>query len=69
MDRELSQRSHGIADFGAPSVWLGLFARPGGRSARYSEGVLGRFGGAGVLEVVEDDVGTTYREVYTVKFN
>jgi phage-related protein len=26
------------------------------------------FGGAGVLEVVEDDVGGTYRAVYTVKF-
>lgn len=25
------------------------------------------FGGAGVLEVVEDDVGGTYRAVYTVK--
>jgi phage-related protein len=26
------------------------------------------FGGAGVLEVVEDDQGDTYRAVYTVKF-
>ena len=26
------------------------------------------FGGAGVLEVVEDDNGSTYRAVYTVKF-
>lgn len=26
------------------------------------------FGGAGVLEVVEDDTGGTYRAVYTVKF-
>jgi phage-related protein len=26
------------------------------------------FGGAGVLEVVEDDDGKTYRAVYTVKF-
>ena len=30
--------------------------------------VLKGFGGAGVLEVVEDDAGGTYREVYTVKF-
>ena len=45
------------------------FCSPRRASARYSEGVLGRFGGAGVLEVVEDDVGTTYRAVYTVKFN
>ena len=26
------------------------------------------FGGAGVLEVIEDDTGGTYRAVYTVKF-
>ena len=30
--------------------------------------VLKGFGGAGVLEVVEDDVGGTYRAVHTVKF-
>ena len=30
--------------------------------------ILKGFGGAGVLEVVEDDVGGTYRAVYTVKF-
>jgi phage-related protein len=30
--------------------------------------VVKGFGGAGVLEVVEDDIGGTYRAVYTVKF-
>lgn len=30
--------------------------------------VLKGFGGAGVLEVIEDDAGGTYRAVYTVKF-
>ena len=30
--------------------------------------MLKGFGGAGVLEVVEDDTGGTYRAVYTVKF-
>ncbi len=30
--------------------------------------VLKGFGGAGVLEVVENDIGGTYRAVYTVKF-
>ena len=30
--------------------------------------VLKGFGGAGVLEAVEDDAGGTYRAVYTVKF-
>ena len=53
---------------GASNVRLCPFARPGGRSARCSEGAQGLWG-AGVLEVVEDDVGTTYRAVYTVKFN
>jgi phage-related protein len=31
--------------------------------------VLKGFGGAGVLEVVDDDVGGTYRAVYTVRFD
>ena len=31
--------------------------------------VLKGFGGAGVLEVIEDDVSGTYRAVYTVKFD
>ena len=31
--------------------------------------VLRGFGGAGVLEVVEDDADGTYRAVYTVKFS
>lgn len=30
--------------------------------------VLKGFGGAGVLEIVENDAGGTYRAVYTVKF-
>lgn len=30
--------------------------------------VLKGFGGAGVLELVENDVGGTYRAIYTVKF-
>ena len=30
--------------------------------------VMKGFGGAGVLELVEDDAGGTYRAVYTVKF-
>jgi phage-related protein len=39
------------------------------RNTRHSSvKVLKGFGGAGVLEVVEDDIGGTYRAVYTVKF-
>lgn len=30
--------------------------------------VLKGFGGAGVLEIIEDDTGGTYRAVYTVQF-
>lgn len=30
--------------------------------------VLKGFGGAGVLEVIENDAGGTYRAIYTVKF-
>ena len=30
--------------------------------------ILKGFGGAGVLEVVDDDIGGTYRAVYTVRF-
>jgi len=42
------------------------FAQRGGRhdAAKMLKG----FSGAGVLEVVEDDAGGTYRAVYTVKF-
>ena len=42
------------------------FAQRGGRhdAAKTLKG----FGGAGVLEIVEDDAGGTYRAVYTVKF-
>lgn len=42
------------------------FAQRGGRhdAAKTLKG----FGGAGVIEVVEDDAGGTYRAVYTVKF-
>lgn len=31
--------------------------------------VLKGFGGAGVLEIIEDDQGGTYRAIYTVKFS
>lgn len=42
------------------------FAQRGGRHGAAK--ILRGFGGAGVLEVVEDDEGGTYRTVYTVKF-
>lgn len=42
------------------------FAQRGGQHDAAK--VLRGFGDAGVLEVVEDDAGGTYRAVYTVKF-
>lgn len=42
------------------------FAQQG--SAHPAAKTLKGFGGAGVLEVVENDVGGTYRAVYTVRF-
>ena len=42
------------------------FAQQGRRHS--SAKVLKGFGGAGVLEVVEDDAGGTYRAVYTVRY-
>lgn len=38
-----------------------------GRKARWAKPLRG-FGGAGVLEIVEDHDGDTYRAVYTVRF-
>jgi len=43
------------------------FAQRGGQHDAAK--VLKGFGGAGVLEVVEDDEGGTYRAVYTVRFD
>jgi len=42
------------------------FAQRGGQHSAAK--TLKGFGGASVLEVVEDDAGGTYRAVYTVKF-
>ena len=51
------RRTMGFALFQAQTGGRHLDAKP-----------LKGFGGAGVLEVVEDDAGNTYRAVYTVKF-
>ena len=42
------------------------FAQRGDRHAATK--VMKGFGGSGVLEVIEDDIGGTYRAVYSVKF-
>lgn len=45
----------------------GLFLAQTGRRHPDAKPLKG-FGGAGVLEIVDDDDGETYRAVYTVKF-
>ena len=42
------------------------FAQQGRRHT--SAKVLKGFGGAGVLEIIQDDAGGTYRAIYTVKY-
>jgi phage-related protein len=49
------------------SMGFALWQAQLGRKHRDAK-VLKGFGGAGVLEVVEDHDGSTYRAVYTVKF-
>ena len=44
-----------------------LYLAQVGRKHEAAKALKG-FGGAGVLEIVEDDVGGTYRGVYTVRF-
>ena len=49
------------------SLGFGLYVAQCGEKAANAKPLKG-FGGAGVLEVLEDDRGGTYRAVYTVKF-
>ena len=65
MDREQLQGSDGVAVRRRFGYALSL-AQMGDRDDAAK--VLKGFDGAGVLEVFEDDVGGTYRAVYTVKF-
>jgi phage-related protein len=46
---------------------VALYLAPTGTEAPHAKALKG-FGGRGVLEVVEDHDGDTYRAVYTVKF-
>ena len=51
------RRSFGVALYAAQIGGTPSIAKP-----------LRGFGGAGVLELIEDDVGGTYRAVYTVRY-
>lgn len=46
---------------------VALFAVQGGEMPPIAKPLKG-FGGAGVLELIEDDAGGTYRAVYTVRY-
>jgi phage-related protein len=61
--RDLKAFPAGVRQTAGFALWQ---AQRGRKHA--SAKVLKGFGGAGVLEVVEDDDGNTYRVVYTVKF-
>ena len=54
---KIVQRTFGIALFAAQKGEMPPIAKP-----------LKGFGGAGVLELIEDDRGGTYRAAYTVRF-
>jgi phage-related protein len=67
MDRQQPQRLAGLACGGAAFFGFALsLAQAGDRHDAAK--VLKGFGGAGVLEVVEDDMGGAYRAAYTVRF-
>lgn len=61
--RDLDAMPEDVKDVFGHAIEL---AQAGGR--HLDAKVLTGFGSAGVLEVVEDDRGSTYRAVYTVKF-
>ncbi len=68
MDRE---QQRGLRDFPEDvrrRVGGALWDAQLGRKATYAKPLKG-FGGAGVLEVVDDFDGDTYRAVYTVRFS
>jgi phage-related protein len=54
-------------DFVQDEMGFALYQAQIGEKHRNSKPLKG-FGGAGVLEIVTDHVGDTYRAVYTVKF-
>ncbi len=62
--KDLLEMPEGIVDV----VGYALYLAQSGNKHPQSKPLKG-FGSAGVLEVVEDDDGNTYRAVYTVKFS
>ena len=67
MDREQPQGFDGVAVRRASPFRLRASLAQIGDQDDVAKELKG-FGGAGVLKVVEDDAGGTYRAVYTVKF-
>ena len=67
MDRIKPQRYAGFAASGSTSFRLRAYATQLGETPPEAKPLKG-FGGAGVLELVEDYRGDAYRAVYTVRF-
>jgi len=67
MDRQQLQR-HDDSACGRSTVFGFALSLAQAGDKHDAAKVLKGFGSAGVLEVVEDDAGGTYRAVYTVKF-
>jgi phage-related protein len=67
MDSGQPQGPDGAAKQGATAFGYALSLAQVGDKHEAAKVIKG-FGGAGVLEVVEDDLGGTYRAIYTVRF-
>ena len=62
--KDLRERPPGVVDV----IGYALFVAQSGNKHQQAKPLKG-FGSAGVLEVVEDHDGSTYRVVYTVRFS
>jgi phage-related protein len=67
MDSGQPQGPDGAAKQGATAFGYALSLAQVGDKHEAAKVIKG-FGGAGVLEVAEDDLGGTYRAIYTVRF-
>ncbi|HEX4322057.1 MAG TPA: type II toxin-antitoxin system RelE/ParE family toxin [Acidobacteriaceae bacterium] len=67
MDWVLETRSARNAGRDSECIWVCLYLAQFGRKHISAKPLKG-FGSAGILEVVEDFDGSTYRAVYTVRF-
>jgi phage-related protein len=67
LDRLKPPRPASAAERRAPQLGVALWAVQVGETPPIAKPLRG-FGGAGVLELVEDDAAGTYRAIYTVRY-